>query len=157
VKADAVGETFTLKPTKGSVSDQGTASVEIDLASIETGISIRNERMREHLFETGKWATAKISGQVDFSNLPKLEVGQQTSFSSDIMVDLHGVSNQYEVRFVLTRLSADKVLVQSAQAVAVHAKDFTLMPGLNKLQQLAKLPSITPVVAVRFTLVFEGA
>ncbi|VAV93326.1 hypothetical protein MNBD_ALPHA06-2309, partial [hydrothermal vent metagenome] len=51
VKADAVGETFTLKLTKGSVSDQGTANVEIDLTSIETGISIRNERMREHLFE----------------------------------------------------------------------------------------------------------
>jgi len=55
----------------------------------------------------------------------------------------------------VTRLGPNKVLVSSAAPVYVHADDFGLQSGVDKLQELAKLSSITPVVPVSFSLMFE--
>ncbi|WP_458576402.1 YceI family protein [Aliamphritea spongicola] len=48
----------------GQLSDSGALSVQLDLDSIETNIGIRNERMREHLFETSKFKTATLQSQL---------------------------------------------------------------------------------------------
>ncbi|MBL4597270.1 MAG: YceI family protein [Robiginitomaculum sp.] len=156
IKADAIGETFTLDVTEGSISSTGAAQVIIGLQSIETGIPIRNGRMREHLFKIADWPLAKVSGQIDLGHAQNLTIGQRLDITTEMTVDLHGISNIYDVKFVLTRLSASRVLVQSAQPISVTADDFELNEGLAKLQQLVDLPSITPVVAVSFTLVFQG-
>jgi len=53
VKADVVGEVHQFGSVSGNMNDNGVATIEIDLASVNTNIDIRNERMQEHVFGTG--------------------------------------------------------------------------------------------------------
>jgi len=45
VKKSTVGEVHHFKQLSGSITDAGQASVDIELASVETNIPIRNERL----------------------------------------------------------------------------------------------------------------
>ena len=45
-----ITEVHEFTQVSGSVSDQGSAKIAIDLSSVETGIEIRNERMQSMLF-----------------------------------------------------------------------------------------------------------
>jgi hypothetical protein len=47
------------------------------------------------------------------------------------------------------------MLVTTVQPVIIKAEDFALVAGINKLQALAKLPSIAYTVPVSFVLTFQ--
>ena len=50
VKNDLIAENHSFKEISGTVSDEGLAQIEVTLASVETLIPIRNERMQKMLF-----------------------------------------------------------------------------------------------------------
>ena len=52
IKNASIGEVHRFRSLAGSVSDDGAVRLVIDLDSVETLIPIRNQRMRELLFET---------------------------------------------------------------------------------------------------------
>src|SRR5262249_22058261 len=58
-KGDHIVEKHEFTSIAGNVSRTGDASLKIDLATLETGIDIRNVRMRFLLFETFKFPTAE--------------------------------------------------------------------------------------------------
>ena len=58
IKSGSVIEAHEFKSLSGEINEQGLASVTIDLASVETGIDIRNERMKSMLFHVEKYAQA---------------------------------------------------------------------------------------------------
>lgn len=155
IKSEAIGETFTLQLTGGQVSDAGDVQIELSLDSIETGIAIRNSRMREHLFQIEKWPLVRITAKIDMQSIGTLEQGVQNDISSDITVDMHGISNDYTAFLSVISQSENRVWVQSTRPIAVSADDYELVAGLQQLQQLAHLSAITPVVAVSFSLVFQ--
>ena len=51
VKADHVGEVHTFDHLTGTIEDDGAVVITIELASVNTMIDIRNERMQAMLFE----------------------------------------------------------------------------------------------------------
>src|ERR1700760_2686071 len=55
VKKITVIETNQIRNLSGTIQPDGSASVSIDLNSVETGIDIRNVRMRFLFFETFKY------------------------------------------------------------------------------------------------------
>ena len=52
IKASNIAEIHSFKKISGSVKENGEAQLTINLASLETLIPIRNERMGKLLFET---------------------------------------------------------------------------------------------------------
>lgn len=48
VKANAVAEVSQFKKVAGTIDKQGNVKLSIDLASVDTGISIRDERMKKN-------------------------------------------------------------------------------------------------------------
>ena len=77
IKKDKVGEVHHFKTISGGVSADGAAKIEIDLASVETWIDIRNERMGEHVFNG--MGPATLTANVDMAALEALPVGGTTS------------------------------------------------------------------------------
>ena len=63
VKKNSIGETHTFETLSGSVSTNGDVKFDIDLASVNTNIAIRDERMRKFLFETNQFASATFNGK----------------------------------------------------------------------------------------------
>lgn len=156
VKAADVAEVHHFASLSGSVAADGNATITIPLDAVETNIDIRNERMRDILFEVARHPTATFTAQLDLTPLQKLAVGEQLRMPLSGELDLHGMKAPIQTQVTVTRAAADRVLVATLDPIVVNAGSFNLLPGLAELQKLANLPSITPDVPVTFQLTFAA-
>jgi polyisoprenoid-binding protein YceI len=154
IKKDTVGEINHFTRLSGSLTDAGVLSVSIDLASVETGIDIRNTRMQEHLFETKQFPFATINAQVDTELIKSLKKGVAKTASIPFELNLHGKKVQLTANVFVTRLKG-KLLVTTNSPILINAEDFELAAGINKLKELAGLPSIATSVPVTVQLLLE--
>lgn len=157
IKAGEVAETHTFESLSGSVTPGGQASVTIDLASVETNVEIRNERMQSMLFEVARFPDASVTASVPLEELSGLSVGERIRRSVPITVGLHGMNADYDADIYVTRIAEARVLVETASPVLVDASEFDLLEGIERLREVAGLPSITPAVPVTVSFVFSGA
>lgn len=154
IKSSQIPENNHFTQLSGSVSDTGALSIEIQLASVSTGIDIRNERMAKHFFKVADFATATLSAQLPEALMVSIkEVGVHRA-DVEATLSLHGAEKQYTVPVTIANTGA-QLLVGNAAPILLSAEDFGLGAGLDKLQELAGLPSITKVVPVNATLVFK--
>ena len=154
IKADAVGESHQFQEFSGQVDETGRFDLTIDLASLETGIDIRNKRMREFLFETANFDQATLVGELDLDAYRDLAVGEMTRTSLTATLSLHGAENELQADVAAVRLADNKVAVFPAQLMFINAEAYGLGDGVDKLRQLAGLPSIASAVPLSFNLVF---
>ena len=154
IKAGDVAETHGFSGLSGSVTADGQAVLIIDLDTVETGIDIRNDRMREHLFQTSDFPQARVTTTLDLAALADLDVGDRRALTLDAVLDLHGVAVNLDAAVFVTGIDGRQVLVESRGPILLHMDDFGLTDGLATLQDLAGLASITPVSPVSFSLVF---
>jgi polyisoprenoid-binding protein YceI len=154
IKAGEIAESNRFERLSGSVAADGTASVEIDLASVNTGVDIRNERMRDIFFEVAGNPKATVTARLDPAAFAGLAVGQSLSRPLKATLALKGVSQEIETEVLVTRASADRVTVVPTAPVIITTDMFELTDELGELRALAQLPSITPAVPVTFALAF---
>jgi polyisoprenoid-binding protein YceI len=157
VKSGEIAEVHHFGSVTGTVAPDGTATVSIPLASVETGIDIRNERMRDMLFQVAQFPAARVSAKIDLAAFQDLAVGQQRRLPLSGELDLHGVKAPFEAQVAVTRAAPDRVLVASVDPVVVEAELFKLGEGVEALRKVAGLPAITPAAPVTFQLMFQAA
>ncbi|MEP1231250.1 MAG: YceI family protein [Litorimonas sp.] len=155
IKNNSTAESNNFTLFSGSVSNDGTAKIDIALNSLETNVDTRNERMKTIVFNTLDHPSAVITSSLPMSELTDLTAHERKRVESEVSVTLAGTTASYDAEFMITRLDANEVLVESADPIMVNAQDFNFGPAIDKLQELAKLDSITPVVPVSFSLVFK--
>jgi polyisoprenoid-binding protein YceI len=157
IKAGEVAENNRFERLTGSVAADGTASLAIDLASVDTGVEIRDERMREIFFAVAENPSASVTARLDPAGFAGLAVGQTLSRPLKATVTIKGVSSDVETEVFVTRVAADRVTVVPTAPVIVSTDMFGLTDELGELRAIAELPSITPAVPVTFTLAFTRA
>lgn len=150
-------ESHTFTVMSGSISEQGEAELILALDSIESGIDIRNERMREHLFETDTFAEAIVSVPVDMNSLESMPDGSVAIQTLSADLSLHGLTVGLSSDVRVTKLSDSEFMVQNTQPILINAEDFALTSGIDTLRNLAGLDSISYVVPVNFTFIFSAA
>ncbi len=155
IKNNSIAENNYFTLFSGSVGNDGTAQIDIALNSLETNVDTRNERMKSIVFNTLDYPSAVITANLPIDSLGALGLKERMSIESSIAVSMAGQSADYDAEFMVTRLGANEVLVESAAPIMVEAEDFGFGPAIDKLQELANLDAITPVVPVSFSLVFE--
>ncbi len=155
IKSGEIAEANRFSGLSGSVTPEGAATVEIDLATVETKVDIRNERMRDIFFEVAEYPTATVSAQIDPAAFESLPVGASVEQPLKATLTVKGVEAPVETQVSVTRTAQDSVLVTSKEPVIVYADALELTDGLAKLQELAGLPSITPAVPVTFSIAFK--
>ena len=154
IKADHVAEVHTFDVLSGSIGDSGDVKITIELASVNTLIQIRNERMQALLFETNLFPEATITGHLDIEALAGLSVGSTETLQVEFELTLHGMSNSMTADLLVSRL--DNGLVASTlKPIIVTANSFGLIRGVEQLRKVAGLPSISNAVSVSFTVVFR--
>lgn len=154
-KAAAVSEVNSFKGLSGGIKDDGKASLVIDLATVDTAVEIRDQRMRDLLFQVAEYPSATVSVDVDAEALDSMSAGVSTAGSYTAQVALHGMTQEIMADLQITKLEDDSVLVQVARPLIVAAPAFGLQAGVDELQKVAALPSITPSVVIDFTLVYR--
>ena len=157
IKKDTVAEVHKFTHLSGSVSDQGGVEVTIQLASVDTAVPIRDERMRDILFQTNLFPTASVTAKVDPAEFTGLVAGQLRNTETELTVSLHGQSKPYKAAVSVVKLRGGSLMVSTIHPIIVNAGDFELTKGVEELRKLADLPAISTAVPVSLTLVFDAA
>lgn len=150
-KAD-VGEIHRFKQIEGALSDSGGFSLTIDLSSVDTGISVRDDRMQGLLFEVAQFPKLQLTANINPKLISDLKVGETLTTQVDASISLHGEQQALPFNVVVAKLSTTKMLVTSLTPVIIHAGDFNLVTGVEKLRDIAGLTSISLAVPVSFVL-----
>jgi polyisoprenoid-binding protein YceI len=152
-KNQHISEIQQFKTLKGEFSPEGKLLLEIDLGSIDSGIGIRDTRMREKLFLIDQFPAANLTAQLPDSVL-NLAKGNSISVSLPAKLSLMGISKTVSVTVQVTRKADDGIVATSTQPILISAADFGLTSGIEILQKLAGLSGIGQTVPVNFNLVF---
>lgn len=155
VKAGDAGEVHRFKQLSGSLSDDGDASVIIQLASVDTLIPLRDDRMREMLFQTALFPTASLHANIDMDVLNEIEPGDSIDMTVNIKLDLRDQQVDLPADMIVAKLGDHKLMVSSRKPVIVNAASVDLVEGIEALRQIANLPSISKAVPVSFVLTFD--
>lgn len=141
----------------GGVDERGHFSLDIDLASVDTGIEIRDERMREFLFDVIAFPKAVLSAQIDMEAIEQLPVARSMTLQVEGEFSLHGQQKTLPLEVLVTRIAEDELLVISSRPVVLEVGDYELVQGVEKLRELAGLPNISHAVPVSFYLTLNAS
>jgi hypothetical protein len=155
-KATSVAEVNRFRSLRGGVSDDGKVQLQVLLDSVDSGIPLRDERLRKQLFEVDKFARAKITAQFDIAPLLLLAAGAQMELRLPLTVSLHGHSQRYNSELLVTRLDDRRFQVVTLAPLVLNAEDFALATGIQTLRQLAGLKNISLAVPVSAVLIFTA-
>ena len=152
IKKGDIAEVHHFKAISGMLNDKGEFKLMVSLASVDTNIEIRDERMGSLLFEVDKYPKLILTAQVDTKLLDSLSVGDSTITTVEGVVDLHGKKVKIPFSVSIAKLSDTNLLVASAVPVIVNSDSFGLTQGIEKLREIAGLSAISKAVPVSFIL-----
>lgn len=153
-KKNQIAEVHTVRFTEGDVTKKGQVKLTLDLASVNSAIQIRDERIKKFLFEIAMFPQASIQGQLNIPSIVALRPGESLDIKVDITLSLRGVSHSLPVQARVIILADKSLNVYNLNPIIVRAQDFKMNEGIAKLQELASLPSIATSVPVNFSLHF---
>ncbi|WP_158139426.1 YceI family protein [Vibrio mimicus] len=131
IKSQYVVEPAVFGNLSGSIDENGSFEISIDINSINTGISIRDTRLSDILFESFKYPKVNVVGKVDLNILN--EGVQNITVSSDVKF----FDKIKTINFPVTVLKSNNYLmVSSSSPVVISMSDFDI-PSSN-LIELAK-------------------
>ena len=148
-----VTEVHTLKMFEGKVSENGQVELKLDLASIDTGIQIRDQRMLKHLFKDT--TTGTITLTLDASLIKDVLAGKIVNTEAEATFKLLGKTSPLKVNLQATKLANGQINVSSTKPVILDARKLQLEGGVKVLQEIAKLASISQIVPVTFNLILK--
>jgi len=154
IKNSSKLETSSFASYQGEIDDNGSASVRIQLDSVDTKVDLRNVRMRFLLFETFKFAQATVTATVNPESISGLFQEQRIQLPLSFELDLHGVTQPLEVQTIVTVLASNQVSVASAAPISIPTSLFDLDEGVRKLEEAAEV-TIVPMGSVSFNLVYD--
>ncbi len=150
VKNTDVAETFTFTQLKGTVSATGEAVLTIPLASISTGIDLRNTRMKQMLFESDFLPSLYFTTQLDLAVIDALPVGGTSAQVLSGTLVLHGVVKTLSVDALIIKHASNSVSVSPRKPILVNSVDFELNAGIEALRLAVGATSIGERVPVYF-------
>ncbi|SDY81131.1 YceI family protein [Pseudomonas sp. NFIX28] len=151
-----VSEVHRFLVLHGKVDAKGMAQLEVELDSINSGIPLRDERMRKELFEVGQYPNALINAQINLRPINDLASGAQIELRLPVNVTLHGKQHEYTAEILATRLDDRRFQVVTLEPLVLNAADFDLLPGLETLRKAAGLSAISLSVPVGAVLIFTA-
>ena len=140
----------------GKVDRKGLAQLRIEMDSVNSAVPLRDERMRDVLFDFKHFPEAQISAQIDLQPINDLASGAQLELRLPVTVSLRGKQHTYQAELLATRLDERRFQVVTLEPLMLQAEDFGLQPELETLRKLAGLSAISFSVPVNAVLIFTA-
>lgn len=137
----------------GGIAPDGAATVRVALDSVDTGIDLRNVRMRFLFFETFKFPEAVVTAKVDPAALADLGTVRRKTVPLVLTLDLHGAQRPLAADVTVTLLDDTRVAIATTAPISIATADFGLDGGVAKLEEAAGV-DIVPSATVTFDAVF---
>lgn len=155
VKRGEIADVHRFTEVSGAVDAAGAVRVVLPFAALDAGMALQAERMRELLFEVQRFPQTELEAQVDLALWEQLPVGQAQVDTLDFQLSLHGHRQRLKAEVLVSRLAESRIQVVTTEPVLIKAELFALTEGLDKLKQVANLPSIASEVPVSAILDFQ--
>ena len=152
IKATHVGEVHSFDTLSGKVDEKGAASLTIDLASVATLIPIRDQRMRDILFQVDRYPTATVDAQIELDTLVTMPTGSEKDIELEADLKFKGNTSQIMTKVKVSKLNEQKITVRTIAPVVLSAGQLQVTEGLEKLREIAGLPNISFTIPVTFNL-----
>ena len=152
IKATHVGEVHSFDTLSGKVDEKGAASLTIDLASVATLIPIRDQRMRDMLFQVDRYPTATVTAQIELDTLVTMPTGSEIDIELEADLKFKGNTSPIMTTVKVSKLNEQKITVRTIAPVVLSAGQLQVTEGLEKLREIAGLPNISFTIPVTFNL-----
>jgi len=154
IKAKDLAEVHTFTEMTGTIADDGQVEVSMMLNSVETLIPIRNERMREFLFDTTDYKDATLTAKVDPAVISAMKPGDIVDIVAEGNLSLHGATQPMMISMKAAKVADGTVMAASTKPLVIDAAKFGMSDGVEKLREIAGLDSISNAVPVTFVMTF---
>ena len=156
VKNNRVAELFSFDAVTGQLNTTtGNALINIDLASIDSGIDIRDKRIKKYLFDVDSQPLATFNATIDTDALAAIEVSLPQAMTVEGELMLGGKRQALRFNTLVSRLENGDIRVVTTSPAFIDIAALGLEQGIDKLRQLAGLNSITLAVPVTFSVLFQ--
>lgn len=156
IKKSSIAELNTFTALQGSLDEKGDLHLTVGLASVNTGIPTRDDRIREFFFQVPQYPEATIYATISPAKYSGLKPGEEVLLEVEATLDLHGVSQVVKSSLRVIRMANGQLLATTVHPILLNIAEFNLGAGLEKLRGLASLPSIDSIIPVYFELVFDS-
>ncbi|MDO4777558.1 MAG: YceI family protein [Cardiobacteriaceae bacterium] len=148
---NSITEQSAFTSSKAMLDKDGMFTLNIDLNSVKTNIDIRDQRLKDWVFETAQFGTATVSGKVDADAVNKLAVGETLKLRQPLVLDIHGQKINLQAELSVQRVADDKIMVNTLTPVILDTKDMKMEKGVMQLVEVMALSSIVEQVPVSFS------
>ena len=155
IKKDTIAEAHHFTAIEGKLSDEGEFNIHIDLASAETFIPIRNQRLTSLLFEVNTFPKAVLTANLKQSLSTIKKPGSYVLKGISAELDFHGNKKSLIIDVLVNSNKSGDLTLASFTPVIINSGDFGVTEGVKQLQELAGLPSIATAIPVTFALTLK--
>ena len=155
IKTTHIAERHSFSRLSGRIEESGRAHLTVDLGSVNTGIEIRDQRMRDLLFNIVEIPNAKFTTDLNVNAANALRAGEQTNLLVQGELRVNKLSVDIETELSVVRLAENRVIVSTKTPMLLNASSLGLAEGVEQLRAIANLPDISLAVPVTFQLLFE--
>ena len=145
-----ITEESSFATSSAQLSADGAFAMSIDLASVKTNIELRDERLRDWVFEVAKFPKAEISGKIDMNAIGSLKTGDSLQLKQPLTLDIHGNKLDIDAQLTLKRSADNSISVETTEPVMLDAKKMGMSEGVAKLVEVMALASINEQIPVTF-------
>ncbi|MDK9738157.1 YceI family protein [Vibrio sp. D404a] len=153
IKKQYIVEPAVITGVSGKVDDKGMLSIAIPLNRLDTGVSIRNDRLRALFFNEDKFPSVKVSASVPEQLLDEGDMAMQKMLPATVM--LYGQSKELIFTVNIVK-SGDHLMVSTAKPTVISGFDFGIpQESLSSISNTVGDIAISPSVPVNFSLILE--
>lgn len=147
-----ITETMRFKSFSGGMDSKGRLQLNIDLASIDSGISIRDERMQTLFWNVVSQPRVTFSATLKKDDLQKINAGKESvTVAVEGLLSMAGQTKPVKTELQVTPVH-NKLMVSTRQAIVINANDFGLNAGAEALRAIAGLSFVSTSAPVSFQL-----
>ena len=134
-----------LEVVPGALGDSITVAVEVDLASLDTGIGLRNEHMRKNHLETDRYPKARfVGGAIRTPHPTTLAPDTAIALTVEGNFELHGVTRRLKMSIEVTYAAREaSPAVHVVGRFPVALSDFSIQRPQFLLMRLGEVQQVT--------------
>jgi polyisoprenoid-binding protein YceI len=151
-----IGEVQTFKRFSGGLDTAGQIKLVIDLASVDTGVEIRDERMRTMLWNVKATPSATFTAKLSPENMTQLGSNASTDLDVAGSLELAGQTKPVTAKLRASR-TADGMMVVTRAPIVVNSNDYGLKAGVEAMREVMGLNFLASTAPVSFALVLGPA
>ena len=149
-----IGEVQRFSRFGGGMDSSGKISFDVDLASVETGVEIRDERLRTMLFNVKATPQANFVAQIDPALIGSLPAVGSRDVDVNGNLTLAGQTKPVAAKLRVAR-QGNALQVATRAPIVVDANQFGLKPGVEAMREVMGLNFLASAAPVTFTLVLN--